>query len=76
MRRLDGVLMLAVFHVYEVDVPEMLAMGQIHVASLFKVTCSVKLTGGAVRVALSNFQVKSIEFPIAKRGRLAWLGFG
>lgn len=76
MRRLDGVLMLAVLHVYEVAVPEMLAMDQTIVASLFRVTWRVRLAGGTVRVALSNSHVNSTEFPIAKRGGLAWFGFG
>lgn len=76
MRRLDGVWMLAVFHVYEVAVPEILAMGQTIVASLFKVTWRVRLAGGAVRVTLSNSHVNSIGFPIAKRGGLTWFGFG
>lgn len=56
--------------------PEMLAMGQILVASLFRVAWSVKLAGGAVRVALSNSHVNSIGFPIGKSGRVIWFGFG
>ena len=76
MRRLDGALMLAIFQVYEVAVPEMLAMGQTVAASLFRVTWRVRLAGGVVKVALSNSHVKSIGFPIAKRGGLAWFGFG
>lgn len=76
MRRLGGVLMLAVFHVYEVAVPEMLAMGQTIVASLFRVTWRVRLAGGAVRVALSNSHVKSIGFSDRKERWVGLVWFG
>jgi len=52
------------------------AISQIFVGSEFRVIWRVKFTSGTIKVSLSNSHVKSIGFPRAKSGGLAWFGFG